>query len=553
MLQLGSRRSVFEGYNSMPFGAAVIFAFCLMSALLELSGPASAKRVALVIGNDIYDRVRKLEKAVNDADAMAATLREIGFKVLQTNDSSRQAMNRSIERFTSELENGDEALFFYAGHGVEIGGRNYLLPTDIPTARLGQENYVIAEAIAVDAIMRRIRSRRPRVSIMILDACRDNPFPRSNTRSLGGTRGLAKSVAPEGTFIMFSAGVGQLALDRLPGEDPHPNSVFTRSLIPLIKRPGLSLVATARQVRKQVEKIAKKVKHEQRPAYYDEVTGDFFFVPPKPKITNKPPFSKSALPAREANSEEQAWIAIKDLLSSIPVLEAFIAEFPNGIYAKFARVRIAELHAAKNAVQQRTKLANLTPPDAQIAGAKNPALPPPKINLDIDQADLVQQTQIELNRLGCDVGDPDGKWGKRSRGGMRNLARHMGLRLASLDPTQALLRKLRSEAGRVCPLTCPRGKQLRNGRCAPVACKAGQKRSSKGKCYYPSKKTQKKCPTGQRRSSRGNCYTPKAVQPTIRRAISNPTRTRPRKKDANVRAFPVGAACSMNPPCRRDK
>lgn len=317
----------------------------LLAVTISLSaGKANAsKRVALVIGNDAYTGVAKLQKAVNDARTMAETLDGIGFRVMRVENVSRREMNRALLRFTSQLETGDEALFFFAGHGVEIAGRNYLLPTDVPVAKPGQEDFVTSEAIAVDKILDNIRRRGTRVSILVLDACRDNPFPRAGTRSLGGTRGFSRIAAPKGTFIMYSAGVGQAALDRLSDDDPHANSVFTRSLVPLLKQPGLSLTATARQVRRTVEKLAATVAHDQRPAYYDEVTGDFFF---SGKERSKLPASAAPLPQSPA---ALAWAEVKSS-NSEAVLEAFIKQFPNDVYAELARARLRELQEKKVAV-----------------------------------------------------------------------------------------------------------------------------------------------------------------------------------------------------------
>ncbi len=283
-----------------------------LCAIGGMSQALAAKRVALVIGNDAYEHVTKLQKAVNDAEAMGETLEAIGFKVQRARNIGRRDMNFQIQKFTAELEAGDEALFFFAGHGVEIHGRNYLLPTDIPQAVPGQENFVTAEAVPVDSILNRIRERGTRVSILVLDACQDNPFPKKGTRNLGGTRGLARMPAPEGSFIMYSAGVGQTALDRLAEGDPHRNSVFTRSLIPLLRLPGLSLTETARRVRRDVQQLARTVSHQQRPAYYDEITGSFFFAgrgtgkaPSKPRQSDELAVLKARLEAMEQQLQKQ--------------------------------------------------------------------------------------------------------------------------------------------------------------------------------------------------------------------------------------------------------
>ncbi len=306
--------------------------FMIVAANISIA--FAGKRIALVVGNDDYENIVDLKKAVNDAQVMAETLRGLGFDILRAENVGRRALNRKIHEFTSRLEAGDEALFYFAGHGVEISGQNFLLPTDTPEARLGQEGFLKSEAISVDQILDSIRGRGTRISLIILDACRNNPFPKEGTRSLGGTRGIARMAAPEGTFIMYSAGVGQMALDELGGGDPHPNSVFTRTLVPLLKMPGLSLTDTARRVRREVRRLALKVSHEQRPAYYDEVIGEFYFTqgtrtPSEPQKVNH-------------DAAATAWDVTKDT-DSAGILKAYIKKFPDSVYASFARARLKEL------------------------------------------------------------------------------------------------------------------------------------------------------------------------------------------------------------------
>ncbi len=330
--------------------------------LIGTAAPVAAKRVALVIGNDNYVEVAKLKKAVNDAHSVADALAAAGFDVIKTTDVGRREMNRQLQTFVSRLEAGDEALFFFAGHGIEIEGRNFLLPTDIPNAKPGKEEFVKAESIPVDQILDSIRSRGTRISILVLDACRNNPFPSEGTRSLGGSRGLARMPAAEGTFILYSAGVGQTALDRLSDDDANPNSVFTRSLIPLIRRPGFSLTKTARQLRRDVQKLASTVSHDQRPAYYDEVTGDFFFNGKAATATSVP----AAQPASPPDPAASAWNGVKDT-KSLAVLQSFIDAFPQSLYAKFAKARLGELKS--NTQTAALPATSPTPPPA----AANPA------------------------------------------------------------------------------------------------------------------------------------------------------------------------------------
>lgn len=246
--------------------------------ILALTPANAQKRLALVVGNDDYENVVKLRKAVNDANGIGETLLELGFEVTTVTDVSRRNMNKALQTFTNSIEEGDIALFFYAGHGVEIDGENYLLPVDVPDARSDQLEFIKSETIRLNTLLFDLRAKKARLNLVILDACRNNPFSKSAGRSLGGAQGLARISAPQGTFVMYSADVGETALDRLSDSDENPNSIFTRTLIPLMKTPGIDLVDTAREARRQVRKLALSVSHEQTPAYYDAVLGDFYFT-----------------------------------------------------------------------------------------------------------------------------------------------------------------------------------------------------------------------------------------------------------------------------------
>lgn len=243
--------------------------------LLSTLAPAVAERFALVIGIDGYAELPPLQKARNDAGAVAAALQAQSFAVTLLEDPGRRAMTRALSDMAAALSPGDEALFYFAGHGVEIAGRNYLLPADAPAAKPSEEAFLTAESLAADDVLSTLQARGAAITILILDACRDNPFPREGTRSAGSARGLAPIAPPEGSFILFSAGAGQTALDRLSGADRAPNSVFTRALLPLLSRGDLTLPELARLLRGEVEATAATIGHKQRPAYYDELTGDY--------------------------------------------------------------------------------------------------------------------------------------------------------------------------------------------------------------------------------------------------------------------------------------
>jgi uncharacterized caspase-like protein len=233
-----------------------LFALSTAVALAE-------KRVALVIGNDRYANLPVLQKAVNDAEAVGNTLARLGFDVIRGRDLGRQGMIDKVAELTARIEPGDTALFFFAGHGVAINGVNYLVPTDVPTATAGSEARVRGASIAEADIINEIQTKGARVTVLVLDACRDNPFPRIGTRALGSTRGLADAKPASGVFTIYSAGIGQTALDRLEPNDSNPNSVFTRVFIQHLSKANLHIGELAIEVRERVAEIARLAKNQK--------------------------------------------------------------------------------------------------------------------------------------------------------------------------------------------------------------------------------------------------------------------------------------------------
>jgi len=250
----------------------------IAAALLALAQPAQAeKRVALVIGNNDYKNVPKLQKAVNDARAMGDTLKQLGFSVMVAENQNRQAFSETLLAFDRAVEPGDTAFFFYAGHGFEIAGQNFLLPTDVPAATEGQEELVRDASVLADRVIERLQNKKVRTAILVFDACRNNPFERSGTRAVAGGGGLAPMTQlPEGVFSVFSAGPRQTALDRLSNDDANPNSVFTRTFAKELLQPGENLVQVAQHTRRLVSEMAETVRHKQIPVYFDQMVDDVF-------------------------------------------------------------------------------------------------------------------------------------------------------------------------------------------------------------------------------------------------------------------------------------
>src|SRR5216684_2924408 len=299
--------------NWSSLGALV--AWSIAVSMLALAAPAYAeKRVALVIGNNDYKNVPKLQKAVNDARTMGDTLKQLGFNVMVAENQNRQQFSQTLLAFDNAVEPGDTAFFFYAGHGFEIAGQNFLLPTDVPAAGEGQEELVRDASVLADRIIERLQNKKVRTSILVFDACRNNPFERAGTRAVAGGGGLAPMTQlPEGVFSVFSAGPRQTALDRLSNDDANPNSVFTRTFAKELLQPGENLVQVAQHTRRLVSEMAETVKHKQIPVYFDQMVDDVFLngatkgqaeaaksAEPPQKVAALPPVSVPRLPKEDS-------------------------------------------------------------------------------------------------------------------------------------------------------------------------------------------------------------------------------------------------------------
>lgn len=301
---------------SFKAALAASLAASFLVSFLALAAPAHAeKRVALVIGNNDYKNVPKLQKAVNDARTMGDTLKQLGFNVMVAENQNRQAFSETLLAFDKAVEPGDTAFFFYAGHGFEIAGQNFLLPTDVPAATEGQEELVRDASVLADRIIERMQNKKVRTAILVFDACRNNPFERSGTRAVAGGGGLAPMTQlPEGVFSVFSAGPRQTALDRLSNDDANPNSVFTRTFAKELLQPGENMVQVAQRTRRLVSEMAETVKHKQIPVYFDQMVDDVFLngvakgppdaakpaEPPPQKVAALPPVSVPRVPKEDS-------------------------------------------------------------------------------------------------------------------------------------------------------------------------------------------------------------------------------------------------------------
>ncbi len=233
---------------------------------------AQGKRVAFVVGNSAYQNTAALTNPTNDARDMAAALKDLGFTVIEGIDLDKRALDLKTRDFARALGSADVALFFYAGHGLQVSGQNYLIPID---ARLESERDLEFEATKVDFILRQMElDRDNKTNIVFLDACRDNPLSRNLARTMG-TRsaalgaGLAQIQTGVGTFISYSTQPGNVALD-----GQGRNSPFTTALVKNITRDGISLNGVMNETRKEV---LSATQGKQVPWDHSSLTGDFFF------------------------------------------------------------------------------------------------------------------------------------------------------------------------------------------------------------------------------------------------------------------------------------
>ena len=253
---------------------------------------------ALVVGNSAYTHTSPLKNPVNDAKAIGSTLQQLGFEVTTLLDVNQRQMEQALRRFGSRLrdQNG-VGLFYYAGHGMQVAGENYLLPVDINPST---ETDVRYDAIPVGKLLGQMDAAGNGMNIVILDACRNNPFSRSFRSN---SRGLAQVIAPTGSFISYATAPGNVAAD---GEGD--NGLFTAKLLEHMKTPGLKLEEVFKRVRSDVQRESND---QQVPWDSSSVTGDFFFVPPNNSNVVSAPANNSQNSDKE-DPAAQIWAIIEN-------------------------------------------------------------------------------------------------------------------------------------------------------------------------------------------------------------------------------------------------
>jgi formylglycine-generating enzyme required for sulfatase activity len=250
--------------------------FCLFLGLvISLTGYAQSKRLALVIGNANYQNGGSLANPINDADDMAKALRSVGFEVILKKDINYRDGISAINEFGRRLPNYGVGLFYFAGHGIEAKNLNYLLPVDVSLQNEGDAEF---ECIAVQRVLAKMEDAKNPVNIMILDACRDNPFARRWNRS-GGQRGLTVEMAPTGSLIAYATAPGKTASDGY-----GRNGLYTGALLKYLTQPGLPISEILMKTRTQVLQSSGKT---QTPWESSSLTGNFYFQEGG-KVVNNP-------------------------------------------------------------------------------------------------------------------------------------------------------------------------------------------------------------------------------------------------------------------------
>lgn len=432
-------------------------AMCFLTAV-SWSAPATAeRRIALVIGNGGYQHTATLRNPSHDAEDVSASLKRLGFEVVEGIDLDKRSMERTIRQFGVKLAGADIALFFYAGHGLQVAGQNYLLPTD---ARLQTEGDVDFESVALSLVLKQME-REAKTSLLLLDACRDNPLARNLARTMGTRspmvgQGLAEVKTGVGTLIGFSTQPGNVALD-----GTGRNSPYATALLKHIESRDADISSILIDVRSDV---VKATNGQQVPWEHTSLMGRVIFSPATAQASAGP--ASPTVPNYDKEMELAFWNAVKD--SKTPeLLRTYLERFPNGTFANLATALIAQ--AARDNAPPRAEAAK---PEEKTVAAASPSLAAPAAPItpaqptqDESPEALVRSIQTELTRLGCDPGKEDGKWGANVRDALDRFNKATSSAVALEGPKRETLAALAGRTGRVCPLQCGRNEEAQGDKC----------------------------------------------------------------------------------------
>ncbi len=441
----------------------------IISLLLTIiySLPAWAeKRVALVIGNSSYAHVASLSNPRNDAEDISAALQRLNFEVIQGTNLDKAGMDKVIRQYSKAIEGADVALFYYAGHGLQVNGKNYLAPVN---AKLDNEADLDFDMTPLSLVLRQME-RSKRTNLVFLDACRDNPLLKtlarsmSSTRSASLTRGLARVETGVGTLISYSTEPGHVALD-----GTGRNSPFTKALLANIETKGVSINDLMITVRKQV---LTSTNGKQVPWENSSLTGQFYFNPDdsktagtknetiktaalNPAQSRTPAVRREVMVVADSTLEHTFWVSIKDSNDKIQ-FQAYLDKFPNGIFAYLAKAKIDALSKSRAIqVEERNTIVTNKPKNTQLALANTndqPTTTQPKITTPIlDPQQVAWQMQTQLKRVGCYLSRIDGDWGPGSSRAWSNFKRYARMRDLPNQPDASMIPVVQDFTQRVCP------------------------------------------------------------------------------------------------------
>ncbi|PJG50450.1 caspase (peptidase) [Bradyrhizobium forestalis] len=500
--------------------------FLLAAALLFGAGPAFAgKRVALVLANSAYQHAPSLANPVNDGAVMAKTLKEAGFDVVEArHDLSALDTRRVLRDFADATRDADIAVVYYAGHGIEVEGSNYLIPVD---AKLERDTDVYDEALSLDRVLVAVEPAK-QLRLVILDACRDNPFGKRMKRTIA-SRGIGRGLAQveptsPNTLIAYSAKAGFTAQD-----GDGANSPFTVALSKHLTTPGLDVRRAFGFVR---DDVLKSTGNKQEPFVYGSLGGeDVPLVPVK---------AVAAAPVANPQADMRRDYELALQVGNKPAWEAFLAQHPDGFYASLAKLQIDKIQAeqahaaaiekAKQAEAERDRLAALgaqkdaqakaaadakAAEQAQLAAQKAkeqaqqqaaaaeqqrvnlaaavpsaaPASAPSAAGTNVASltpatapADLSRSVQTELGRVGCFSGQADGNWNTSSQRSLSQFNRYAGTKLDVKVASTDALDAVKSKPSRVCPLVCEHGFKVDGDKCTKIVCREGYAVNDDNEC-----------------------------------------------------------------------
>ena len=383
------------------FRTAIAFILGLLFVVMATATvvfAATTEKVALVIGNSDYGAVPKLKNPRNDAEDLAASLEAIGFEVTTAYDLDQSGLLRGLREFQSKARQADVALIYYAGHGIEVGKQNYLIPTD---AKLETDRDVPFETVELDNAVLAASGARL-LSLVIVDACRNNPFAGQMTRTSGFRsvgRGLAE-VEPQGnTLVAFAAKAGTVAAD-----GSGRNSPYAQALLASLAEPKVEVGLLFRKVRDQV---IKETRGEQEPFFYGSLSSERLYLneteipeAPKPEVVTAPQAPQVIAPEPDdIRTQSLVWSAIKDSTDPF-VFQQFLETYPDGPFVPFASLALERLKAS-NTAPEKLLTEPLVAPEAPRGDIDTPA------PTEVVKAPLVDEGKADAPDVNVVVVTPD--------------------------------------------------------------------------------------------------------------------------------------------------